>query len=103
MYDIIRKIVAALAPGDALLEQARAVLDNTGIVRGEFGFVEVYEERKALLQSWLDEPNESVRQFAIGQIHRLEQRIAMETRAAQASIALRRLPYGEEPGVNSNT
>lgn len=101
IYEIVRRIVAVLKPGDPLLLRAQAVLDNTGVVRGAFGFVEVYEARRTLLQTWLDDSQADVRRFAADQIHRLEQRIAAETRIAEADIAHRRLQYGEELDQNS--
>jgi len=101
IYDIVRKIVAVLKPGDPLLLRTQAVLENTGVVRGAFGFVEVYEARKTLLQTWLDDPLADVQQFAADQIYRLEQRIAAETRIAEADLAHRRLQYGEELDRNS--
>ncbi|WP_321916977.1 RelA/SpoT domain-containing protein [Paraburkholderia sp. J11-2] len=102
IYDIVRKIVAVLVPGDTLLLRARAVLENTGVVRGAFGFVDVYETRRTLLQTWLADPHALVQQFAADQIHRLEQRIAAETRIAEANLAHRRLQYGEELDQNSD-
>jgi hypothetical protein len=65
-------------------------------VSGEFGFAELHEQRKALLGSWMDDPSELVRSFAAEQIRIHDQRIAAENRSAEASIALRKLEWGEE-------
>ena len=96
IYEIVRKIVAVLAPESPLLQQVQLALRQTGVVCGEFGFAELHAERKTLLGSWLTDPNEQVRTFAAGEIHFLEQVIAAEHRSAEASIALRKLRYGED-------
>jgi ppGpp synthetase/RelA/SpoT-type nucleotidyltranferase len=98
VYPHVRNIVAALDIGSPLLRKAGSVLQESGVVSGEFGFAELHERRKALLQPWLTDQNERVRAFAEGQVRRLEQRIAAEVRSAEASIALRRLNFGEELG-----
>jgi hypothetical protein len=96
IYEFVRAIITVLNPGNRLLETARAVLQASGVVHGEFGFAEMHEERKALLELWLADPSGNVRTFALEQIRELDRLIAAENRSAAASIALRRLEYGEE-------
>lgn len=96
VYGLVRTIVAALDSDSSLLHEARSVLYATGVVPGEFGFAELHIERKALLEPWLADPSERVRMFATDQIRKLDRRIAAENRSAEASIALRKLEYGEE-------
>ncbi len=96
IYEIVRKIVAVLAPESPLVQQVQLALRQTGVVCGEFGFAELHAERKTLLESWANDPSEQVRTFAAGEIHFLEQVIAAEQRSAEASIALRKLQYGED-------
>jgi ppGpp synthetase/RelA/SpoT-type nucleotidyltranferase len=96
VYELVRAVIASLAPGSVLLRKARAVLQESGVVSGEFGFAELHVERKALLGSWMDDPSELVRSFAAEQIRIHDQRIAAENRSAEASIALRKLEWGEE-------
>lgn len=96
IYELVRAIVAVLNPESQLLRVARSVLQETGVVTGEFGFAELHAERKALLEAWLADPSEVVKAFATEQIRELDRQIAAETRSAEASIALRKLEYGEE-------
>lgn len=96
IYEIVRKIVAVLAPESPLVQQVQLALRQVGVVCGEFGFAELNAKRKTLLESWANDPSEQVRTFAAGEIHFLEQVIAAEHRSAEASIALRKLQYGEE-------
>jgi hypothetical protein len=95
-YELVRAIVTVLGPENRLLGLARAVLQASGVVRGEFGFAEMHEARTTLLEPWLADPSENVRNFAVEQIRELDRLIAAENRSAEASIALRRLEYGEE-------
>lgn len=96
IYELMREIVGTLTPESHLLGKAQSVFDETGVVSGEFGFAELHAERKALLEPWLDDLNETVRIFAVEKIRDLDLGIAAETRSAEASIALRKLDYGEE-------
>ena len=98
VYGHVRSIVAVLDVNNPLIKKAEAVLQEAGVVRGEFGFADLHERRKALLEPWLADENERVRAFAQSQIRQIEQSIAAETRSAEASIALRKLSYGEELG-----
>ncbi len=96
VYGLVRTIIAALDSESPLLHEAQSVLYATGVVSGEFGFAELHIERKALLEPWLADPSERVRMFATDQIRELDRSIAAENRSAEASIALRKLEYGEE-------
>lgn len=67
-------------------------------MRGEFGHGELHAERRKLLVPWLEDQSESVRTFATESISELDRWIAAENRSAEASIALRKLDYGEDLG-----
>lgn len=96
VYELVRAIVAVSDPESRLLPEARSVLRESGVVSGEFGFAELHIGRKALLEPWLADQSERVRMFATDQIRELDRLIAAENRSAEASIALRKLEYGEE-------
>lgn len=96
VYEHVRAIVGNLNPENPLLQEARSVLRETGMVCGQFGFAELHAERKALLQEWLTDPNAMVQTFATELTRDLDRWIAAENRSAEASIALRKLEYGEE-------
>jgi ppGpp synthetase/RelA/SpoT-type nucleotidyltranferase len=100
IYDLVRAIVAKLTPENPLLGMAQSVLGESGVVSGEFGFAELHAKRKLLLAAWLTDPSEIVQIFATEQIRNLDRRIAAENRSAEASIALRKLDYGEELEVS---
>lgn len=96
IYSIVREIVAILDPTSILLNEARNALCQSGVVHGEFGFAELHVQRKAKLEEWLVDPRETVQMFATELILDFDRLIAAENRSAEASIALRKLNYGEE-------
>jgi hypothetical protein len=100
VYDHIRRIVAELDGNNPLVKKAEYVLQQGGVGRGEFGFVDRLEQRKCLLIPWLTDENKRVQAFAKSQIQQLEQSIAAETRSGEASVALQKLHYGEELDSN---
>ena len=96
VYEFVHTIVAVLDPNSRLLDKARSVLRESGVISGVFGFARLHAERKTLLDPWLADPSETVRTFAAEQIRELDQWIAAETRSAEALIAQRKLDHGEE-------
>lgn len=96
VYDHIRNIVAALDVESPLVKKAKYVLQESGLVTGDFGFSERHARRKAFLGPWLRDEREKLKAFAASQINDLEQKMAAEVRAVDTSIASRRLHYGEE-------
>jgi ppGpp synthetase/RelA/SpoT-type nucleotidyltranferase len=96
LYGICREIVGLHGADDLFAEKITAVLDATGGVSGEFGYCEVYAKKITVIEPWLNDQNESVKLFAAKYIHKLQQMIAHEQRAAEESLALRKLSYGEE-------
>ena len=96
VFDLVRLVVAALDSGSEVLSQAGGAIQPTGVVRGAFGFAEAFSARRELLRGWLDDPSDRVRAFATDCIAEFDRRIAAENRSAEASIALRKLNYGEE-------
>jgi hypothetical protein len=93
---VIKAVVAATEPGGEVLEDVRRALRQSGVVMGEFGYVERLENQLARVRKWLDDGNERVRAFAAEQVRDLAGMIAVETRRAEASRAARRLEWGED-------
>jgi len=96
VFELVRQVISRLPVESKLLSKSRQVLRETSVVRGEFGFAELYTARQTLLEGWLSDESVVVRDFAKEQITELKVLIASESRAASASIALRKLDYGEE-------
>lgn len=96
IFPLVRAIVAQLEPADELLRIASLALNQSGVISGQFGFAELYAERKQMLTLWMDDENERVRDFARSEIRDLDAQIAAEYRSAEASIATRKLNFDED-------
>lgn len=95
-FQICREIVGSLDPSDEdLLRKVSFVLQGTGVVSGEFGFVEAYIAKKKILEGWLEDPREPVVGFAKKEIAALDRIIASEQNRSEQSYALERLSWGE--------
>lgn len=93
LHPICRDIVAALQPEDELLIEVEIVLDSTGMVSGQFGFVEAYQVKKAEIQGWLTDPREPVRAFAERHMRNLDRQIAADQRRSMEEHELRKRAY----------
>lgn len=96
LYPVLRALVARLEPGDALLRGVARAFEQSGVVSGEFGYVELNMERRAWIQPWLDDESEKVRAYAQKRIRELDATIASETRRAEIDLAMRRMAYNED-------
>lgn len=92
---ICMAIVESLPIDDPLLTEIAIVLESTGVVMGEFGFVEAMEEKQKEASTWLDAPSEKVKKFANDYSTSLGRRIVEERARATEQIALRKAQYGE--------
>ncbi len=90
MYSLCMNIVAKLDEGNDLLKSIALVLQVTGVLRGEFGYVEAHATQKAKLEPWLNDPRERVKAFAQHQIGELEKSMAWEQRRAERDHEARR-------------
>ena len=95
IYDLCKEIVALLQPEDTLLNEIEVALDSTGVVSGEFGFVEAYKRKKTELEPWLSDPDERVQSFARRHLISLDRRIAAEQRRSEEDFEMRKREYGE--------
>ena len=66
----------------------------SGLVSGEFGFVEAYRRKKSELALWLSDPRESVQSFARRHMLSLDRQIAAEQRRSEEELELRKRDYG---------
>jgi ppGpp synthetase/RelA/SpoT-type nucleotidyltranferase len=96
IYDLCKEIVALLPPEDTLLNEIEAALDSTGVVTGEFGFVEAYKRKRTEFESWLSDPQESVQSFARRHVLSLDRRIAAEQRRSEEDLEMRKREYGDD-------
>jgi hypothetical protein len=98
LHEILKEIIEALSSDDVLLDVIAGVLNSTGVVAGEFGFVEAYRRKKSELELWLTDPREKIRLFAERQLRSLDHQITAEQRSSEEELELRKRNYGGEDG-----
>ena len=98
-FDIVKEVVAYLPKDDLLWNEAMSALEASGVVSGEYGFVDLYTKRKAIVDGWKTDERANVRAFAEAFSKVMENAINGQRRRADDSIAMRRLEYGEDVGV----
>jgi hypothetical protein len=96
LYPIAKELIRRLAPGSALISVVALALQSTGVVTGEYGFAEAYEQKRLDVLNWLQDADERVRVFAISYISELEKMRDSEKVRADEEIVLRKFHYGEE-------
>ncbi|PVB62046.1 RelA/SpoT domain-containing protein [Labrenzia sp. 011] len=96
LYPILMEVVDRLEPGDKLLNEVSCVLGETGVVSGAFGFVQVTEQRRNLIERYRDDPRPRVQAYARDRARELTQEMAWEQRRAVRSVAQRRRNWNEE-------
>ena len=90
-------MVKALSSGDKLLNEVSMILQSTGVVRGEYGFVDVYKEKLEAIKPWLElESDEKIGIFAQSHVLRLEQLIEEEKKRADEGVILQKHRYDDE-------
>ena len=95
VFPICRAILASDAANDDTEAHVSQVLLESGVMRGEFGAADTYQEKVELLKPWLNDRNERVKEFAAREIRNFQNMLAVENRRAQEAIAMRKLQYGE--------
>jgi hypothetical protein len=92
-HDLTKAVVDALPANDSLLQQVGMALDSTGALRGEFGLVEAYRQKRQEMEPWLADSRERVREFAKRHIHHLDLQIAAEQRRSEEALEFRKRSY----------
>jgi ppGpp synthetase/RelA/SpoT-type nucleotidyltranferase len=93
LHAVAKAIIKKLSEDDMRLGSVEILLENTGVVSGEFGMVEAMRERKALMTEWLNDDDSRIQSFAKRCIHHLDNRIATEQRGAEMRKEQRRRDY----------
>jgi ppGpp synthetase/RelA/SpoT-type nucleotidyltranferase len=94
LHPLLKQIVAQLDPDSEALNEVQIVLESSGVISGEFGFVELHQQRRDLMKKWLDDERPRVVEFARKQIRALENQMAAEQRRAEADYELRKREWG---------
>jgi ppGpp synthetase/RelA/SpoT-type nucleotidyltranferase len=92
-HDVVKELVVRLPADDPRLMKVEISLQMTGVVSGEFGFVEAYTAKKGAIASWLDDERPRVREFAEQYLKKLDRMAAAEQRRAEQRRELRRREF----------
>jgi ppGpp synthetase/RelA/SpoT-type nucleotidyltranferase len=95
LHPLCKEVIAASDANDDLLEEIHIVIDETGVVSGEFGMVEAYVAKREAVAAWLKDPRKAVKAFAKKHIALLDRMIASERRRAESEIEQRKRDWGE--------
>jgi hypothetical protein len=94
IQNFCKEIVKILPDGSDLTNELNVILFSTGVVSGEYGFVEAYKQKIEEIKPWLQDENPRVKGFAQNYIVDLEKMIEYEQRRADEDIALLKHQYG---------
>lgn len=101
LHDVCKELIKVLPNDGSLLNEVHIILQSTGVVSGEYGFVEAYNRKIEEIKPWLEDRDEKIQEFASSYISNLEKRIEYEKKRADEDIMLRKHEYGageEEEG-----
>jgi hypothetical protein len=101
LHRVCKELVRTVPDGGTILDEVTIVLQSTGVVSGEYGFVRAYEQKIEEIKPWLDEQDEKVKQFAERYKSELEERIDFEKQRAEEGILLRKYRYGTDDSSQS--
>lgn len=101
-YVVLKEIVSRFPDDVSKMRQVRIAIDNTGVVSGEFGFVEAWRAKKESLTEWLADERPEVKAFAEKHIAELNHMIASEQRHAEAEKEMRNRSYDDEDDDESD-
>jgi len=101
LNETCKAVVRALPAGDPLLKAVEVILQSTGVVSGEFGFVEAYLRKKQEMTDWLIDADAHVQGFAESFIRYLDRLIAVEQRHGEEDIEMRKRMYDDPGGLDA--
>ena len=97
LLPLLRQILRSPAAPDNIERSIQSLIEDTGVISGEFGFGQAFLGKAEMLEPWLQDDSDRVKRFAKSLIDGLKNRAASENRWSEQEIALRRLRYGENP------
>ena len=97
LLPLLRQILRSPAAPDNIERSIQSLIEETGVISGEFGLGQAYLGKAEMLEPWLQDDSDRVKRFAKSLIDGLKNRAAAENRWSEQEIALRRLRYGENP------
>lgn len=94
IHEICKEIVKILPDSSDLTNELSAILQSTGVVSGEYGYVEAYKQKIEEIRPWQLDESFKIKEFAKNYIESLEKQISYEQKRADEYIALLKHQYG---------
>ncbi len=94
IHNVSKEIVKILPDGSNFPNELSIILQSTGVVSGEYGYVQAYKQKIEEIQPWLQDESPKVKEFAQNYIMSLEKRIEYEQKRANEDITLSKHQYG---------
>jgi hypothetical protein len=96
IQNVCKELVKILPEDSELLDEVMIILESTGGVSGEFGFMEAYKQKKQEIATWLEDSDPQVKKFAQKYISTLDKQILSEKRKAEEEIEMRKHQFGDD-------
>jgi len=94
ILDICKEIIKVVPERSSAWNEVAAALESTGVVTGEYGIVNAYENKREEIAEWKNDEHPRVQSFAVWLTESLDQMIVNERLRADAEVALRKHRYG---------
>lgn len=94
ILEICKAIIRTVPEHSLIWNEIAATIETTGIVMGEYGFVEAYERKQHEISAWKSDENIHVQAFANWFTEDLQSMIEHERQRADEGLALRKYRYG---------
>jgi hypothetical protein len=87
-HSICRKFIEKYGNDKNYVRELHAILSKTGVVSGEYGFVEAYKQKKTAIQSWKEDTHPAIQNFISGYEEYLDGNIEHESLRAHENTEL---------------
>ena len=95
LLPVFRQLVRRVSPESAHIPEIEFAMELTGVVSGEYGFVNAYRQKIVDMETWNDDPDPKVRVFSARFAADLTRRMDIEEKRATEDLKLRKFRYGE--------
>jgi ppGpp synthetase/RelA/SpoT-type nucleotidyltranferase len=96
LYDVCKEFIKQFPTSKRYKNEIFVILSQTGVVSGEYGFVNAYEGRIADIESWKSDKSKIIQRFAKDYEEYLQERISSERKRADDEVDHRQRAYGEK-------
>jgi hypothetical protein len=94
VLDICKPVIKLFHNHEEIIRKVKSIIESTGVVTGEYGFVEALEIKKDEIINWLNDKDEAIKQFAQTYLKELNLRIEEERNRTKERIALMKHDFG---------